>query len=412
MHALAEEEAERDRRLRGRAQARRRGLQGARATAATSSLCEGTDFGGAAPGARVRPERRSRQRAGRPGPGRRQGRLSRRRRWPSVRPRAGRSCTRAARSSASSSTRVPDELVREVSRRLAAEDDGRARCTSCRSVPSSPTRPWARWLPNSAPASSSSPPDGLQREVRDVRVGADQRRALHRQSRRGHARDRPRRSARTSSSRRSRPRSHPAIPTVSGVVLTEGYPLDETIRAAAGGARPSPVLETPAADPCRGGRRSVVEAAHPTRERAQDRGRPGPLRGRRRHRRSSSAGSRSERPARVTPIMFEYELIERAKARPAHIVLPEGDDDRVLRAAEILLRRGVVDVDHPRRSGRDGGAGCLARCRSSAAQTCRPARLAAARRLRRPLLRAAQAQGRHGGAGVRRRRATRATSGR
>jgi phosphate acetyltransferase len=51
-----------------------------------------------------------------------------------------------------------------------------------------------------------------------------------------------------------------------------------------------------------------------------------------------------ERPARVTPIMFEYELIERAKESRAHVVLPEGEDDRVLRAAEILLRRGVVEL--------------------------------------------------------------------
>ncbi|HEX9416310.1 MAG TPA: phosphate acetyltransferase [Gaiellaceae bacterium] len=51
-----------------------------------------------------------------------------------------------------------------------------------------------------------------------------------------------------------------------------------------------------------------------------------------------------ERPARITPIMFEYELIERAKEVRRHIVLPEGEDDRILRAAEILLRRGVVDV--------------------------------------------------------------------
>ena len=42
--------------------------------------------------------------------------------------------------------------------------------------------------------------------------------------------------------------------------------------------------------------------------------------------------------------MFEYELIERAKSSKRHIVLPEGDDERVLRAAEILLRRGVVDL--------------------------------------------------------------------
>ena len=51
-----------------------------------------------------------------------------------------------------------------------------------------------------------------------------------------------------------------------------------------------------------------------------------------------------ERPTRVTPIMFEYELIERAKAAPRKIVLPEGEDERVLRAAEILLRRGVCDL--------------------------------------------------------------------
>ena len=51
-----------------------------------------------------------------------------------------------------------------------------------------------------------------------------------------------------------------------------------------------------------------------------------------------------ERPSRVTPIMFEYELIERAKAAPRKVVLPEGEDERVLRAAEILLRRGVCDL--------------------------------------------------------------------
>jgi len=43
----------------------------------------------------------------------------------------------------------------------------------------------------------------------------------------------------------------------------------------------------------------------------------------------------------VTPIMFEYDLIERAKAAEAHIVLPEGTDDRVLRAAERICRRRV-----------------------------------------------------------------------
>ena len=50
------------------------------------------------------------------------------------------------------------------------------------------------------------------------------------------------------------------------------------------------------------------------------------------------------RSTRVTPIMFEYELIERAKADRQHIVLPEGAEERILRASEILLRRGVVDI--------------------------------------------------------------------
>lgn len=50
------------------------------------------------------------------------------------------------------------------------------------------------------------------------------------------------------------------------------------------------------------------------------------------------------RSDRVTPLMFEYELIERARADRRHIVLPEGEEDRILRAAESLTRRGVCDL--------------------------------------------------------------------
>jgi phosphate acetyltransferase len=46
----------------------------------------------------------------------------------------------------------------------------------------------------------------------------------------------------------------------------------------------------------------------------------------------------------VTPIMFEYNLIQRAKAHQQHIVLPEGSDKRILQASEILLRRQVVNI--------------------------------------------------------------------
>jgi len=47
---------------------------------------------------------------------------------------------------------------------------------------------------------------------------------------------------------------------------------------------------------------------------------------------------------RVTPKMFEYNLIQRAKSEKKHIVLPEGLDDRILKATEVLLTREVVDI--------------------------------------------------------------------
>ena len=46
----------------------------------------------------------------------------------------------------------------------------------------------------------------------------------------------------------------------------------------------------------------------------------------------------------VTPLMFEYTLLDRARERRRHIVLPEGTEERVLRAAETLLRRRVVEL--------------------------------------------------------------------
>lgn len=46
----------------------------------------------------------------------------------------------------------------------------------------------------------------------------------------------------------------------------------------------------------------------------------------------------------VTPKMFESRLLLRAQSDKQHIVLPEGEDDRILQAAEILLRRNVVNL--------------------------------------------------------------------
>ncbi|MCX4723666.1 phosphate acetyltransferase [Streptomyces sp. NPDC090052] len=50
------------------------------------------------------------------------------------------------------------------------------------------------------------------------------------------------------------------------------------------------------------------------------------------------------RSGRVTPMMFEHELLETARADRRRVVLPEGTEERVLRAADILLRRGVCDL--------------------------------------------------------------------
>lgn len=49
-------------------------------------------------------------------------------------------------------------------------------------------------------------------------------------------------------------------------------------------------------------------------------------------------------PGGMTPRMFLYYIVQRAKAKKQHIVLPEGDDERILRAAEALLNREVVDL--------------------------------------------------------------------
>ncbi|WP_127126618.1 phosphate acetyltransferase [Georgenia sp. SYP-B2076] len=46
----------------------------------------------------------------------------------------------------------------------------------------------------------------------------------------------------------------------------------------------------------------------------------------------------------VTPLMFESTLLERARADRQRIVLPEGGDDRIMRAASTLLSRQVADL--------------------------------------------------------------------
>ncbi|NGY37159.1 phosphate acetyltransferase [Flavobacterium sp. XN-5] len=46
----------------------------------------------------------------------------------------------------------------------------------------------------------------------------------------------------------------------------------------------------------------------------------------------------------MTPKMFQYNLVKRAKKHRKHIVLPEGNDDRIIIAASRLLTMNVVDI--------------------------------------------------------------------
>lgn len=133
-----------------------------------------------------------------------------------------------------------------------------------------------------------------------------------------------------------------SLPGVAGIVLTAGYPLSAAVRRLLEGA-PFPVLESPertytvaaAVHGVRpvitaGGERKVATALGVF-ESGVDTA-------------ELEARIALERPARVTPMMFEYELADRARSSRRHIVLPEGEDERILRAADILLRRGVVDL--------------------------------------------------------------------
>ncbi len=46
----------------------------------------------------------------------------------------------------------------------------------------------------------------------------------------------------------------------------------------------------------------------------------------------------------MTPHMFQYNLLQRARVKKKHIVLPEGEDPRILKAATELVKSDVVDI--------------------------------------------------------------------
>ncbi len=237
--------------------------------------------------------------------------------------------------------RVPEDLVEEITARL-AEQDGAEPVDVIPEVQqlASPTVGEVS-TELGAELISASGADALQREVRDVRVAAMSVEHFIDDLVEGTLvivpGDRPDILVASLASTVS-----PAIPTVAGVVVAGGYPLSETVRRLLQSA-PFPVLEV--SEPLHVAA-NAVQSLRPV-MRAENERKIATALGVFESAVDTAVLERRiavERPARVTPIMFEYEMIERAKASRKHIVLPEGDDDRVLRAAEILLRRGVVDL--------------------------------------------------------------------
>ena len=59
---------------------------------------------------------------------------------------------------------------------------------------------------------------------------------------------------------------------------------------------------------------------------------------------SDFAGILDACQAHITPRLFEFGLIEQAQKHPMRIVLPEGEEDRLIHAAAILLQRQVAKI--------------------------------------------------------------------
>ncbi len=141
-------------------------------------------------------------------------------------------------------------------------------------------------------------------------------------------------------------RQSDAIPAVSGVILTGGLDPDPTVMRFAAGitqAASLPVLitnldtyDTAAAvaglhaEIAPDDARKITDALSLFEEHVDE----------------AELESRIDvtRSTTMTPMMFEHQLVERARSDRKHIVLPEGDDDRILEAADRLLRRNVVDL--------------------------------------------------------------------
>jgi phosphate acetyltransferase len=136
-----------------------------------------------------------------------------------------------------------------------------------------------------------------------------------------------------------------SYPRVAGIVLTGGFGLAPQVRRLLEGLRRSavPILAVPAdtfstATAVSGVYAGIGPGSPRKIARALGVFESGVDRGRLEERIAVM------RSTRVTPLMFQHELLSRARSVRRHIVLPEGTEERVLRAAEIVRLRDVVDL--------------------------------------------------------------------
>ncbi|WP_022882742.1 phosphate acetyltransferase [Gryllotalpicola ginsengisoli] len=134
------------------------------------------------------------------------------------------------------------------------------------------------------------------------------------------------------------------FPSVSAIVMNGGFALSEAMRRLlAGIGSPLPIIEAP------WGTYDTTVRVNQSRTRL---GADSP----RKQQRAIDLFDRSvnhielldalevEASPVVTPLMFEYRLIERARAQRRHIVLPEGGDDRILHAASRVIERDIAQL--------------------------------------------------------------------
>ena len=134
------------------------------------------------------------------------------------------------------------------------------------------------------------------------------------------------------------------FPALSGVFLTGGFTLPASVsRLLAGVSSPLPIIAS--------GEDTLPTALHLAAVRGEiTAGHPGKV--------ETALGAFARgvdtsallnrlnvtRSIVVTPLMFQAQLLERARSQRRRIVLPEGGDDRILRAADIVARRGAADL--------------------------------------------------------------------